>query len=251
MGHVPEDSAICSQLPRIRRNCVPNGAEFWCTVSRRSSTTTTVMADKLADELLKMILVPSLTISYTQFTSSSPVAFGKNATISSASVLLVCKRWLRVATPLLYESVVIRSVGQSHALCDAFCANPAFAAHVKKVRLEGAYDSIDKVLGPCKNLVTLVILLRIFSDARVVSLCRALPMINPKVVILRDDWRFDNAKLRTVFSSLCEAIPTWSNMVCCKRRLPLSSDDGSRLCSISRTTITRTEPQGGCDWSRR
>jgi len=65
--------------------------------------TATTMASKLADELLQMIIAPSLTIFHEKFISPSPTAFGENDTVSSASALLVCKRWLRVATPLLYE----------------------------------------------------------------------------------------------------------------------------------------------------
>jgi len=144
------------------------------------------MAHKLADELLKMILIPSLTIPHIQFISSSPAAFGENATISSASALLVCKRWLRIATPLLYDSVVIRSTGKSHALCDALRGNPAFAMYVNKIRLERADSDIHKVLGPCENLIMLVVLFHIPSDASVEGCCRALPMINPKIVILHD-----------------------------------------------------------------
>jgi hypothetical protein len=172
------------------------------------------MAGKLADELLQMILAPSLTIPHAQFIDSSPVVFGENDVVSSASALLVCKRWLRIATPLLYEAVVIRSTGQSHALADALRENPAFAGHVKKIRLEGAYASLGEVLTRCTKLTTLVILLRIYSDANVTGLCRALPMIDPKDVILRDEWQMDNAKIRKALIALCDVIPKWKNLVC-------------------------------------
>jgi hypothetical protein len=156
------------------------------------------MAYRLADELLQMILAPSLT--------------------SSASALLVCKRWLRVATPLLYETLIVRSTGQSQALADVLRQNPAFAGHVKKVRLEGAYVSLDEVLTRCTNLTTLVMLLRVYSDAKVKGLCRSLSVIDPKDVILRDEWQIDNVKIREVFIALCEAILKWKNMVCLSQR---------------------------------
>jgi len=110
--------------------------------------------------------------------------------------------------PLLYDSIVIRSTGQSHALQDVFHENPAFVMYVKKVCLEGAYSSMDKVLGCCENLTTLVVLLHVFSDASIGGFCRALPMIKPKMVILRNEWEIDNVKIRTVFNLLCKAIPT-------------------------------------------
>ncbi|KAF8585865.1 hypothetical protein K439DRAFT_1387932 [Ramaria rubella] len=170
------------------------------------------MAFRLADELLQMILAPSLTVSRGQLVSPEVTAFGHNDTVSSSSALLVCKRWLRVATPLLYETIVIRSTGQAYALAKAFQLNPSFAKFVRNLRLEGSYVALGQILASCKAVSTLVMLLRIYSDANVSGLCRGLSSIDPKEVILYDEGRVDNAKIRQVLVALHEAIPNWNNL---------------------------------------
>ena len=67
------------------------------------------MADRLPDEILKEILAPHLRVSTENFESmESPSPFFM-ADQTSSHVLVVNKRWMRVATPLLYEVVVLRS----------------------------------------------------------------------------------------------------------------------------------------------
>ncbi|KAF8530004.1 hypothetical protein JB92DRAFT_3139371 [Gautieria morchelliformis] len=170
------------------------------------------MITRIAEELLAMILAPSLTVPYGQLTSKSPCAFGSNDLVPSSSALLVCKRWLRVATPLLYETVVIRSTAQSLALASALQSSPSFARYIKNVRLEGAYQGTYDILSGCKNLSTLVLLLNVYSDSRTSCLSRALFDINPTHVFLFDSGSIDNAKLRKLFTTLCEVIPTWKNL---------------------------------------
>jgi hypothetical protein len=172
------------------------------------------MITRIAEELLAMILAPSLTVPYTQLTSRNSATFGGNDLVPSSSALLVCKQWLRVATPLLYETVVIRSTGQSDALVDALQSNPEFARYIKNVRLEGSYAGAYDNLKRCKNLSTLVLLLNVYSDSRITSLSRALPLIDPTHVFLYDSSAIDNAKLRQLFTTLCNVIPTWKNLGC-------------------------------------
>lgn len=161
-----------------------------------------------------MILAPSLTVSYSQLTSRHPRAFGGNDLIPSSTVLLVCKRWLRVSTPLLYETVVIRSTGQSYALAEALQLNPSFARYIKNVRLEGAYGGVYDILKHCQRLSTLVLFLNVYSESRITCLSRALPAINPKHVFLYDSGAIDNVKFRKLLRTLCDTIPSWKNLVC-------------------------------------
>ena len=168
----------------------------------------------LAEEVLSMILAPSLTVPYSQLTSKHARAFGGNDLIPSSSVLLVCKRWLRVATPLLYETVVIRSTGQSYALAEALQLNPPFARYIKNVRLEGAYGGVYDILKQCRRLSTLVLFLNIYSESRITCLSRALPAIDPKHVFLYDTGAIDNVKFRKLLRIFCDVVPTWKNLVC-------------------------------------
>ena len=171
------------------------------------------MANRIADELLQMILSPSLHVSDDRFNSVSNAAFGCNANFPTSSVLLVCKRWLRIATPLLYEVVVLRSIAQAQSLVEAFSLHPNFPLYVKKIRLEGAYSCLWDVFRRCSNLHTLCLTLDFYATVTVTGLCRSLLSINPTRVILRDQCSTKNVKIEQVFCKLLEAIPLWTNLV--------------------------------------
>jgi hypothetical protein len=143
---------------------------------------------KLPDEMLHEILTPVLIVPDDNFASThqrSPFSISKD---SSATMLLVCKRWLRVAYPLLYQTVVIRSPGQAHALAGSLQANPNLGRHVKKLRLKGGYGAaMHRILTLSPNITVLYLSLIIWSDDSVSGLCGSLATINPSRVILRDD----------------------------------------------------------------
>lgn len=171
------------------------------------------MANRIADELLKMIIAPSLHVSDDRFSSVSNTAFGCNVNFPSSSVLLVCKKWLRIATPLLYKVVVLRSTAQAQAIVEAFSRNPKFPLYVKKIRLEGAYSCLWDVFRRCSNLHTLCFTLDIYAAVTATGLCRSLLSINPTRVILRDQSETKNVKIERVFCKLLECIPLWTNLV--------------------------------------
>jgi hypothetical protein len=172
---------------------------------------------KLPDEMLHECLSPVLSVPDDKFASTSTQSpFSSVSGNSSAQMLLVCKRWLRVAYPLLYHTVVIRSSGQAHALADALQANPTLGRHVKKLRIEGGYGSAThRILTLAPNIAVLYLSLIIWSEDSVSGLCRSLAIINPSRVILHDDLLHPkfNAKSRQLVLKLCECIPLWSNLV--------------------------------------
>jgi hypothetical protein len=181
---------------------------------------------KFPDELLHEILSPVLSVPDDKFSSTnerSPFSIS-NLTGSSATMLLVCKRWLRVAYPLLYHTVVIRSSGQAHALADSLNANLTLGRHVKKLRLEGGYGAaLHKILTLASNITVLYLSLNIWSDDSVSGLCRSLTAINPSRVFLQDSSYHPkvNAKARQLLLKLCECIPVWSNLVLNRVFFPL------------------------------
>ncbi|KAJ7165328.1 hypothetical protein C8R46DRAFT_839188, partial [Mycena filopes] len=56
---------------------------------------------------------------------------------SAYLVTVVCKDWLRVATPLLYNVVLLRSPSQANALEKVLVSHPEFGAFIRKSRVEG------------------------------------------------------------------------------------------------------------------
>ncbi|KZP08651.1 hypothetical protein FIBSPDRAFT_665027, partial [Athelia psychrophila] len=68
---------------------------------------------------------------------------------SAQHFLLVCKRWLRISTPLLYSAVIIRSKAQVTALARTLGENNLFGLQIRKIRVEGGYTA------PLKHVIKL------------------------------------------------------------------------------------------------
>jgi len=75
------------------------------------------MAHKLPDEILKEILYPVLQVDDHSFSDTSAKSPFSLMNYSNSEILVVCKRWLRVATPLLYNVVILRSTAQGTMMC--------------------------------------------------------------------------------------------------------------------------------------
>src|ERR1700761_8680417 len=100
--------------------------------------TSQVMSDNsLPDEIISEILSPALKVADDVFSDTSRVSPFSNYSESTSAYLLVCKSWLRVATPLLYHVVVLRSTAQAKALAGALSMNNALGQFIKKLRVEG------------------------------------------------------------------------------------------------------------------
>ncbi|KAJ7101882.1 hypothetical protein C8R44DRAFT_887683 [Mycena epipterygia] len=146
------------------------------------------MADSLPDEIISEILSPALKVPehmFSKISSKSPFA---KWTVSSSAALLVCKAWLRVATPLLYHVVIIRSKAQARALEDALAKNPELGRFIKKLRIEGGFGtSMQQILKSAPNATDIFLSLQIHSSDSVSGLAVGLPLINPTRVIIFDD----------------------------------------------------------------
>ncbi|TDL29937.1 hypothetical protein BD410DRAFT_47127 [Rickenella mellea] len=166
------------------------------------------MVNSFPEEVLKEIFTSALLIPDEKFsfakTGLSP--FGQNLA-STASVLLVCKRWLRVATPLLYEDVVLRSTAQAQALADSLTANPRFALYVKRLRMEGGFGtSLSIILSKCPHIVELFITLDIFGDDSIDGLHAALMLAKPHRVILSKHTRAKNGKVLKLMNEIISCV---------------------------------------------
>ncbi|KZV96669.1 hypothetical protein EXIGLDRAFT_833503 [Exidia glandulosa HHB12029] len=173
------------------------------------------MAHKLADEILRMILTPPLLVPDELFAHAGAVSPFSKATYSAADVLAVCKRWMRVATPALYETVIIRSTAQSKAFGAAIRNNPEFGKFIKRVRVEGAFgDEIGTAMLHSPNVTDFCLTLTIYSDGKPAGLKKAFERINPARVILTLPVVKPprNAKRDALVAALAKALPTWTNL---------------------------------------
>ncbi|EJD42348.1 hypothetical protein AURDEDRAFT_115120 [Auricularia subglabra TFB-10046 SS5] len=172
------------------------------------------MADKLADETLHQVLalvfdVPDDEFADVSGASSSPFACRQHST---SDALLVCKRWMRVGTPLLYDTVVLRSVAQSQSLAKALSKNPGFVPYLKKLRIEGGFGaSVGRILNAAIALSDLHLSLDLNSKDSVASMCDALPAVNPTRLILTGQRRPSTNVIKTM-KSIQTASLSWSKL---------------------------------------
>ncbi|KAF7338867.1 F-box domain-containing protein [Mycena sanguinolenta] len=100
-------------------------------------------------------------------------------------MLLVCKAWLRVATPLLYKEVVLRSKAQAGALVAALRGKHDPGRFIKKLRLEGGFGAhMNYILKCSPNVTDLFISTAIHSPDTTSGLVLGLPLLNPTRLIL-------------------------------------------------------------------
>ncbi|KAJ7607146.1 hypothetical protein FB45DRAFT_1135610 [Roridomyces roridus] len=168
------------------------------------------MATKLLDALIKAIpqwdRLPCDTSNKSPFSEylESPSAY-----------LLVCKSWLRVATPLLYNTVVIRSKAQAKALAAVLSKNGEFGQFVKHLRVEGGFGTpMRTILKSSPNISDLWLTLEVFSSDNTSGLSDGLPLINPVRFILRHLARRapENKMVTKLLSALSESIPKWDRL---------------------------------------
>ncbi|KAF7292031.1 F-box domain-containing protein [Mycena indigotica] len=178
----------------------------------------TFPAPHLPDEIISEILAPALDVDDDLFTQS--LGTGRHSPFvrfseSPSAYLVVCKAWLRVATPLLYNVVIIRSKGQAQALAAVLSNNPLLGSFIRKLRVEGGYGaSMYKVLTNAPNITDLFLAFNMYSADKTDGLCRGLERVNPRRVILdTGEYRSNNATLE-LGDALVAAIPKWDRFVC-------------------------------------
>ncbi|KAJ7681495.1 hypothetical protein B0H17DRAFT_1076149 [Mycena rosella] len=189
------------------------------------------MASRIPDEILHEILSPALKVPEEAFSATSIQSpFSRDE--SSSAFLLVSKSWLRVATPLLYNVVIIRSKAQAQVLAIVFRANPDLGRFVRKLRVEGGYAiSMHKILQTSKNITDLFITVNITSADNTCGLCRGLPSIDPARVIIDCSPAYYPYKgCNKLVDVLKECIQKWKNLTV----VQVSHASGGPLDVISR-----------------
>lgn len=182
------------------------------------------MADRAPDEIISEILSPLLKHSDEVFSDTSE----KSLVIpgfSSSAYLLVCKAWLRVSTPLLYNVVILRTTGQAEALEKVLKENRVFGSFIKKLRIEGGFGPATHTILKCApNITDIFMTLSIWGTDNTTGLCNGLPLINPRRVILVDGTASNefitpssskpkkNKQVYRLLETLVAVIPKWDKL---------------------------------------
>ncbi|KAK7006816.1 hypothetical protein R3P38DRAFT_2555040 [Favolaschia claudopus] len=120
--------------------------------SYSASSKTVTRRPRASVEVITGILAPLLHVPDEVF-STSTMELLLNPEYSSSRYLLVCKAWLRIGTPLLYDVVILRTTFQADALAAVLEARNDLGLHIKKLRVEGGFgDSMETVLRLAPNI---------------------------------------------------------------------------------------------------
>jgi len=178
------------------------------------------MAAKLPEELLKEILSISLHVSEHDFADTGPTSPFRLITRSGSYLLVVSKRWMRVATPELYRTVILRSIAQAKRLSLALKSNPGLGSHVRQLRIEGAYgDALRHIAARCSFVTDICISLRVWSHDNASGLVVALTQLAPTRVVLTlaPEKLPSNRQHDELLQALCKHIKTWNSLVCLEK----------------------------------
>jgi hypothetical protein len=172
--------------------------------------------NSLPDKIISEILSPMLKVSDEVFSDTSDVSPFAKYSESTSAYLLVCKSWLRVATSLLYNVIILRSKAQAKALSVALAGNKQLGQFIKKLRVEGGYGPpMHTILQSSPNVSDLFLSLVIYSSDNTNGLCKGLDPINPTRLILHDLERKPvyNKMVSQLLNSLSKSIIKWDRLV--------------------------------------
>lgn len=214
-------------MPRKKQAREPTSASGVQEPQIITSSNETGDSSLLPDEIVKEILCQSgLVISAEDFrnTDIGRSPFADSTHTSTSAALLVCKQWLRVATPLLYHTIVLRSKAQAQALEVALRRkNKMLGAYIKWMRLEGHYGAVMKnILDAASKLTDLYFPSSLTTHESASGLVKALPSLSPKRLILYNmDARHESSmtapgvRTREFINALCDCIASkWESLVC-------------------------------------
>jgi len=177
------------------------------------------MAHQLADETLAAILEALLVVSDKDFACTDRMSpFSMIEQPSSSNYLVVCKRWMRIGTPLLYHTVVMRSQAQATALAAVLKpkANAQFGQYIRKLRIEGGFGVAAKnVLLAARNITDLSVTLNLSAKDNVSPMCDILlTALMPQRLVIAASSPSTNKQITRLTECLTQCIKDWSTLVC-------------------------------------
>jgi hypothetical protein len=177
------------------------------------------MFSRLPLEIVHRILAqPGIcTVSDDVFSDTGPALNSGMAKRSlGASHLLVCKTWLQVGTPLVYETVVLNSVAQAYDFRNSLINTALLGSLVRKLRIHRCFGGyMWEILPRCPRITDLYISLGTNHDDNVDGLGLTLKTIRPMRVIVQDPFHasFFHIPLGRLYSAMYESIHTWTTLV--------------------------------------
>ncbi len=143
--------------------------------------------------------------------------FSKQRTPKPSHLLLVCKRWLHVATPLFYETVELGTDQHVAQLARVIIRDPGIAGMVRHLRIDGGYQAqLYDVVRHMRNIRTLSVQTALMSRMSNAGLFRVLPRLNPTTFYFHSESGLPiegNRKTRETTRMIWRAAMQWTALV--------------------------------------
>jgi hypothetical protein len=142
------------------------------------------MADTLPNEITKEILVLAIQPdaafeAFIDLKTDLPPTL-----VKPLSYLLVSRSWLQIATPLIYETIVLKSQRQAVGLAVSLKLTPELGLCIKHLRINGGFGSAaKKILASSPNVKSIGLTITIASTDSTSGLFAGLCLINPTRLI--------------------------------------------------------------------
>jgi len=132
---------------------------------------------------------------------------------SRVSVLLVCRQFLRIATPLYYRNITLQSSQQTAFLSSLFNEQPQLATFVRTIVLEGVHAGLHRVVPLCTSLEELDLVLEDSSEEDLQPFCEALGSIQDlKKLTVRQKGYLTLPAVGVIFEHLTKGVQRWSSL---------------------------------------
>ncbi|KAJ7891416.1 hypothetical protein B0H14DRAFT_2335895, partial [Mycena olivaceomarginata] len=125
-----------------------------------------------------------------------------------------CRAMACVATPLLFNVVVLRSKAQVKALSLVLSRNKELGNFIRRLWVEGGYrPPMHIILQYSPNVSDLFVSLDIYSSDNTNGLCKGLQLINLARFVLRDRRSLENKMVSQLLDALSQSITKWDRLV--------------------------------------
>ncbi|EKM49655.1 uncharacterized protein PHACADRAFT_33224 [Phanerochaete carnosa HHB-10118-sp] len=192
------------------------------------------LPEEIIREILTLILPPFCAKTFLKFPLESrrpcwaqerPGALEEGGT----NVLLISKRWLRIATPLLYQGVALRKSRHTSAVARLVKADPAVGRAIRYLRLEGGSMTreLSTLVKHAPNIHTVYVSEQMRTGESLDGLQRAMSLLRPTTLYIHllaqtlHNWR----AVREDEIALKAVVEVWPSIV--SPRCTVSSRDRS------------------------
>jgi hypothetical protein len=146
----------------------------------------------------------------------------KSSNRSRMAILLVCKSWLRIATPLLYKSCLLQSEKQAALLSCTLAANPSLGRYARSLVIMGVWGALGDVVKLCPAVETLDLTLDAphgsdteFRMEEIAEVLSDLQLLDIRHFVLRKlpNVYLTQHKPRFIIFRLSKIVPRWQRLV--------------------------------------